>query len=32
MIVVLNKVDLLNGDMTKVDEFKKKAGDKYKIL
>lgn len=32
MIVVLNKVDLLNGDMTKVDEFKKKAGDKYKIF
>lgn len=31
-IVVLNKIDLLNGDMTKVDEFKKKFGKKYKIL
>ena len=31
-IVVLNKIDLLNGDMTKVDEFKKEYGDKYKIL
>ena len=31
-IVVLNKIDLLNGDMSKVDEFKKKFGKDYKIL
>ena len=31
-IVVLNKIDLLNGDMTKVEEFKKKYGKDYKIL
>lgn len=31
-IVVLNKIDLLDGDMSKVDEFKKKFGKKYKIL
>ena len=31
-IVVLNKIDLLNGDMSKVDEFVKKYGKKYKIL
>lgn len=31
-IVVLNKIDLLNGDMTKVDEFVKTYGDKYTII
>ena len=31
-IVVLNKVDLLGGDMFFVDEFKKQYGDKYKIF
>ncbi len=31
-IVVLNKIGLLNGDMSKVEEFKKKFGKKYKIL
>lgn len=31
-IVVLNKIDLLNGDMSKVEEFKKKFGKDYKIL
>ena len=31
-IVVLNKIDLLNGDMSKVEEFKAKYGKKYKIL
>ncbi len=31
-IVVLNKIDLLNGDMTKVDEFVKAYGDKYTII
>ena len=31
-IVVLNKIDLLGGDMFFVDEFKKVYGDKYKIL
>ena len=31
-IVVLNKIDLLNGDLTKVEEFKKEYGKDYKIL
>ena len=31
-IVVLNKIDLLNGDFSKVDEFKKVYGKKYTIL
>ena len=31
-IVLLNKIDLLNGDMTKVEEFKKEYGKDYKIL
>ena len=31
-IVVLNKIDLLDGDMTKVEEFKKQYGKDYKIL
>ena len=31
-IVVLNKIDLLNGDYTKINEFKEKYGKKYKIL
>lgn len=31
-LVVLNKIDLLNGDFSKVEEFKKKYGKKYKIL
>ena len=31
-IVVLNKIDLLNGDMTKVEEFEKELGKDYKIL
>jgi len=31
-IVVLNKIDLLNGDFTKVEEFKKEYQKDYKIL
>lgn len=31
-LVVLNKIDLLNGDTTKIDEFKKEYGKDYKIL
>lgn len=31
-IVVLNKIDLLNGDFSKVEEFKKVYGKKYTIL
>ena len=31
-IVVLNKIDLLDGDMTKVEEFKKAYGKKYTII
>lgn len=31
-LVVLNKIDLLGGDMFFVDEFKKVYGDKYKIF
>lgn len=31
-IVVLNKIDLLDGDMTKVEEFKKEFGKDYEIL
>ena len=31
-IVVLNKIDLLDGDLTKVEEFKKTYGKDYKIL
>ena len=31
-IIVLNKIDLLNGDLTKVDEFTKVYGKDYKIV
>ncbi|MBQ0017033.1 MAG: GTPase ObgE [Clostridiales bacterium] len=31
-VVVLNKIDLLNGDFSKVEEFKKKYGKKYTII
>ena len=31
-LVVLNKIDLLDGDYTKVEEFKKEYGKDYKIL